>query len=498
MPKAERVGIGSIDLEIGGAERLDAQAATRKGRSVASLAGGKTGRNFREARPRIALLTPYNGGNLGDAAIQDTMIANLRLRLPDAEFSGICLNCDNFVERHGTDAFPLCGITIPFCEMLQGTVTEQPKYGECIPLRPIGKSSSASAMKRVLKRLPAIGTCLVTIRACWREIRHWVRGYRFLRHHDLVIVSGGGQLNEAWGGPFGQPYALFKWALLARAARIPYAVASVGVGKVTSSLGRLLVSSALRLSRYRSYRDANTRRIAGLLLRDAAKDPVVPDLVFSLPSSELPHAANLRARSGGRPVVAISPIAYAKPRKWPSENRDLYLRYVQQMAQVISALLERHYYLVVACSSLWDDESAMSDLLSSLDDRARTRFASQACTPTVASWREFVAAVQPADVLIASRLHSAILGFVTGTPTVAISFDPKVDWVMQDLGLTDYLLQIRQFTAANVLETLDRLTRRRKLVVEQIVSYRNEIFPAAAAQYDALAALVAATHRSRH
>src|ERR1700719_489534 len=62
----------------------------------------------RTPRPRIALLPPYNGGNFGDAAIQDAMIANLRLRLPDAQISGITLNSTSFLERHGAAGFPLC------------------------------------------------------------------------------------------------------------------------------------------------------------------------------------------------------------------------------------------------------------------------------------------------------------------------------------------------------------------------------------------------------
>ena len=73
----------------------------------ASSVANNAGLNGNAGRLRIALLTPYTGANLGDASIQDAMIANLCLRLPDVEFSGISLNCDNFVERHGTDAFPL-------------------------------------------------------------------------------------------------------------------------------------------------------------------------------------------------------------------------------------------------------------------------------------------------------------------------------------------------------------------------------------------------------
>jgi polysaccharide pyruvyl transferase WcaK-like protein len=117
--------------------------------------------------------------------------------------------------------------------------------------------------------------------------------------------------------------------------------------------------------------------------------------------------------------------------------------------------------------------------------------------PAIATWKDLVASLRDVDFLIASRLHSAILGFVTQTPVVAISFDPKVDWVMEDLGQTDYLLQITDFTAEGVIEALDRLGRRRNVVVEQIRSYRQRILPVCELQYDAVVALAVASRRRR-
>jgi hypothetical protein len=46
---------------------------------------------------RVALLTPYDGGNLGDAAIQDAMIENIRRRLPGVRLSGISLSSESFL-----------------------------------------------------------------------------------------------------------------------------------------------------------------------------------------------------------------------------------------------------------------------------------------------------------------------------------------------------------------------------------------------------------------
>ena len=51
------------------------------------------------------------------------------------------------------------------------------------------------------------------------EVRHSVEGYRFLRTQHLLVVSGGGQLTEEWGGAWQHPFGLFKWAILAQSSR---------------------------------------------------------------------------------------------------------------------------------------------------------------------------------------------------------------------------------------------------------------------------------------
>lgn len=58
-----------------------------------------------ESGPQVALLTPYTGGNLGDAAIQDAMIANLCRRMPGARKSLVAMVAQSphlhFREPHG-------------------------------------------------------------------------------------------------------------------------------------------------------------------------------------------------------------------------------------------------------------------------------------------------------------------------------------------------------------------------------------------------------------
>lgn len=455
----------------------------------------KSSNGISELRPRIALLTPYTGANLGDASIQDAVIANLRRRLPGAQFSGICMNCDNFVKKHGVAAFPLLA-HLQFDGIYPGKEWKLPNE------RDRHRSKWVSEIMTTIKHVPVLSQCHKVASRSWhlaarisKEIGHAVTAYRFLHTHDLLVVSGGGQLGEEWGGPWQHPFGLFKWAVLARIARVPYIVLSVGVDKLGSKTSKVFVSAALRMACYRSYRDQNSKNIVTGLVRQSAKDPVVPDLAFSLPSSDLPPPARIRAIARGRKVIAISPIAYGKPGMWWFCDRALYDRYVREIAQVASQLLRRGCFLVMVYSSLGDDESVIAEILGRLDEDSKQKLVEQLHVATIETWRDLVATLRDADFLIASRLHSAILGFVSETPTVAISSGAKVDWLMKELGQAAYLLQISDFTSEDVIEALSRLELHRHTVLGQIVSYRHQTCAISATQYDALVDIAMASTR---
>ncbi len=456
--------------------------------------------------PRIALVTPYNGGNLGDAAIQDSMISNLRRQIPGAQFLGITLNCDNFLRQHGVAAFPLlASIISPASRSAEGSSNQMRNTGGSF----VGSSNTgihkrSSPIRSAIRSVPGLAPLLRKVRT-WiapvrREILHCFEGYRILRTQDILILSGGGQLDEEYGGAWRLPFAFCKWTLLARLARVPCAMASVGAGSIRLSASRRFLSIALRVCQYRSFREERSRAIVAKFFHRATHDPVVPDLAFSLPDSELPPAAGtIRRMAHGRTVVVLSPISYAKPGSWPTPDRALYDRYVRQMAHVISHLSRRGYFVVIACSSLGDDETVIPDLLECIDEDLRGNLEGRVYLPAIRSWRDFVATLRDSDYLIASRLHGTILGFVTRTPVVAISFDPKVDWVMEDLNQTESLLHFRDFNAEDVLRALESIKSHKETVVSQISGYRQKVISASDStrQYAFLAALASNHHQSK-
>lgn len=430
------------------------------------------------------------------------MIANLRLRMPGSQFLGITLNGANFLEKHGGEAFPLLA-----------TSTWLSRPHETLSNTPTAADRSADAgdapfwkgwrgpIRGILGAVPGVVPFLRRVRAQMArlrsEIRHSFEGYRVLRRQDLLVVSGGGQLDEEWGGAWRLPFAICKWLLLSRIAGVPCAMVSVGAGKITSTASRKLFWVALRLCCYRSYRETRTRTIAASILPRARKDSVVPDLALSVPESELPSPDGaIRRMANGRPVIAVSPIAYAKPGNWPAADSALHDRYVEQMAELLSLLSRQGYFLVVVCSSLGDDEDVIPNILGRLEEEMKHNPGNRIQFPKIKVWKDLIAVLRDVDYLVASRLHGTILGFVSQTPVVAISFDAKVDWVMEDVQQTDYLLHIRDFTAEEVISTLDRMKIRRDAIVQEIVSYRESILSASALQYDSLTRLALAHHQS--
>ena len=63
---------------------------------------------------KVALLTPYDGGNLGDAAIQEALIANLRQYDPQVHLYGITLYPESTAARHRIPCYPLAAISRPY------------------------------------------------------------------------------------------------------------------------------------------------------------------------------------------------------------------------------------------------------------------------------------------------------------------------------------------------------------------------------------------------
>src|SRR5579862_175697 len=93
---------------------------------------------------RIGFVSPYTGGNLGNAAIITATIENIKKRIPGVEIVGITLNPNDTARRHGIEAFPLAAQLLPFYAIQDPTgLTTGRQQGPAF-----------SRIKRWLRRIP--------------------------------------------------------------------------------------------------------------------------------------------------------------------------------------------------------------------------------------------------------------------------------------------------------------------------------------------------------
>ena len=408
---------------------------------------------------KIALLSPCGWGNLGDAAIVQSLIQGIRKRLPRARLVAFSLNPEDTAARHGIEAYTCLGYSLPLY-----TVRERQPASAGTSQSAVQSPArrGAAVLRQILRALPIRGTVrtwlLFPFRAA-REPRHLARSRERLRGCTLLVVAGGGQLDSVWGGPLGHPYVLWRWGRLSRSVRARFVFASVGTGGL-SRVGRALIVCALRLAEYRSYRDEVSRE----LLRAPAltgADPIVPDLAYGLTvATPTPPARESL-------VIGLSPMAYGHPNLWPRPDIVQYRRHVRSFGQLAARALSDGHSVVIFTTD--NDSAAIKDTLAALGDlggAARQRL-TIAPTPTLAALFEVLSGV---DLVVAARLHGVVLAHLAHRPVLAVAHERKVRTLMAEMGQERYCLEISQFDVVVGYERLLALAAEREDLIPQIVS----------------------------
>jgi len=353
--------------------------------------------------PRVALMGPFGTGNLGDTAIQESAIAGLRAHGAGA-IRTICFHPRAARASHGLPSHLIARPDPP----VRGAGDAQPP-----PARRAGRLAGA-------------------LRDRWSRLASEVRYLRHVRHVlarvDLLVFSGGGQLDDYWGGPWGQPYAMLSWALMARTRRLPVASFGCGWDGLSSPLSRLFCGIALRLCDRVTFRDSGSQALARALVPRPRPTSVIPDLAFGLPLQLL--GASRLPGSG----VAIGPIARSA---WPGADDETYRHYTGTLASLCDRLDAERTPLRYVTTQPTMDAPAVAAVEARRTDPAG---AAPGRTPSTAGLDEVLAEIGACEVVVASRLHSAILGALLERPVVALACTRKLRQLMDDLGLADFCL----------------------------------------------------------
>jgi len=420
--------------------------------------------NGRGAVRKVGVLGQFGYGNLGDAAIQEAMIGHIREHFPQAEVVGFSLNPADTEQRHGIRSYPI-----------SRTSWADP--------RPASSPSRRLAIWLHNSRLPAA-----------RQLERWALrlplefglladAYRNLGGLNHLIISGGGQLDDYWGGggPWSMPYMLLKFASLARLRGIAISVVSVGAGPVEAPLSRLFLRLALALAGYRSYRDAYSLAYVRDVIGYKGPAAVFPDLAFSLPVDRFPP----RMAPSGRPLVGIGPLGYFREGSWPKADAATYAAYLDKLTDFVGWLLDRSYAVTFIPGEAKHDAPPIADLRQCLEQRIGDPGGALVAN-NIQTVSDLLAVLARLHLVCAARFHTIVLSQLAGVPALALSYNAKIDALMQDTGQARYCLPIDHFDLNTLKARFLELEANRERVRQEVDTRSRQYRAALEQQYEQL------------
>jgi polysaccharide pyruvyl transferase WcaK-like protein len=410
-------------------------------RSGGRLAAGPASTARSSRRYRVGLLGMFTSRNVGDAAIVHEVIRNIAARRPDCNFVAINRDPEDAVRTLGLPAFPSEG------------------YGPALH----ADGRNWSELERPWPKWMERGLGTRRIIAAARQI-------------DLLVMSGGGQIEDFFGGTGSQPRVLLTWTLLARLFGIPVAYFAVGVDQLLDPTSRMLSVQAVRLASMRSFRDAGSvalLREAGLRVH-CRVDPD-PALGIDVRSLSLPTRTDQN-------LIVVSPISY---RTWTNARETSYDAYLACLASACRHWLSLGQRIRFVCSDISMDPPVVAEVLAQAGEGVRR----QCEFVDVQTFEQFIQAVAPGRLVVASRLHGLILALVAGVPAIAVSPARKVTRFMRDCGFEAHCVEMGEVKPDTLVTMAARIQAESPQIRQMVAAVTARSRAQLAQAYDALVAL---------
>jgi polysaccharide pyruvyl transferase WcaK-like protein len=416
---------------------------------------------------RIGIFGHYGNTNMGDEATIQAVIQNIRQRLPKASIICFSSRPDDTARRHQVAAFPIC----------RTVFASFPAGGMCASEERISRDENVLSLarcKQVIKDIPLLYGLLrhlkrlvVNLMQVAPEIRFVRRSLKVLKDIDVLVVTGSNQFVDNFGGPWGFPYDLFKWSILAKLADAKVYYVSVGAGPISSRLSHAFIRWALKFSDYLSFRDEASKRLIEKAGHHGTMH-VYPDLAHSLDLS-IPELKNGAGPLSGshRPVIGINPMPLYDSRYWCEEDSQTYNSFIQKLAAFSSRLLLEGYP-VFFFTTQRKDEDVIDDILSLLDRDMSGRIALAEVKRKSPSVDDCMANILSADIVVAARFHGVALSLRAERPVVAICYYRKTRDLMREMGQEAYALDFENLSPDDLWKCLESLEKNRNNELERI------------------------------
>jgi polysaccharide pyruvyl transferase CsaB len=319
----------------------------------------------------------------------------------------------------------------------------------------------------------------------WRD---WPGTVEAIQAADLLVVGGGGLFHDywamepetfveapAWIGPM---YYLSLIGL-AKLWERPCILTGVGIGPLRTEIGRAYVREVLAWADVITVRDTGSRDVlqsAGF--PEPERVVVTADPVFRLPFG---HSGVLASPvSGGHPRIGVA------VRNWPGyPPADQWIPELAQALQQVARqtggtvlFLPLQAYPVHPPT---DDVAAARTVASIIEGSVDVRVVEEYLSP-----RQADALVGTCDIVIAMRLHAAILALRHGVPCIGLAYDPKVRHLMTDAGVGEFCFELTSVRRDTLERMIRELLSRPEVFRRRAEAYRQKALERTALHLEAV------------
>jgi polysaccharide pyruvyl transferase WcaK-like protein len=439
---------------------------------------------------KIGVFGHYGNKNLGDEAIIEAAIKNLRQKIPGCEI--VCLSIDpsDSQERYQVVSFP-----IRYRHDFFHPVPNQPVVAQ----HPLGaaahqpdQGSGGTDIKAFVKSIPVLGFLLKSAARSLdnagklkQEIAFLKEAKNFLKDIDLLLVTGSNQFLDNFGGPLGFPYTLFKWTYLAKSMGVKVAFISIGAGPLTNRFSHWLLRQTLKRADYVSYRDEGSRQL--MVSVTHSDGPVYPDIAHSLQAAQPEKCSQ---KTDDEIVISVNPMPVYDKRYWHEPNDEKFNDYVYKLSELCTAILEDGHIL-----ELFSTQSRDEDVIDDVIERLRPHPHFPAWTDRIRASKsmqvdELMALIARSDLVVATRFHATVLPLQLGVPVVGICYYRKATELLEEVGLGAYSVAIDAFESNTLIVKYRSLLKERHSKAAELVRPVSLYISALDEQYMKIARLI--------
>jgi colanic acid/amylovoran biosynthesis protein len=286
---------------------------------------------------------------------------------------------------------------------------------------------------------------------------------------DIVMTSGGTFMVQRY-----KPHTRFVDHAVVYLLRRPLVFFTQGFEPVDKRLDRALMRAVLSRAALVIARGETSAEVARQL--GARRVEVAADAGFALAAQ--PH------RERHQPPVDV----IISVREWPyatggAEAQSRYENAIGRLVMHIVAAGGRVRFLSTcqgAHTYRFDDSAIASRIVEALP---RSASESVVVDREFHRWDEIRDLLSAADLVVATRLHAAVLALCTAVPVLPIGYESKTHEVFEDLGLADLVVDLEDVTPQLLIDAyralVDDLPRVAAQIAERVPQVRADALSAA-------------------